>query len=124
MRTLERNKQEFWYANPTGTEPTYDDYGFENGTVISYSLPVKVKANISAARGTEELDAFGINTNYSKTIVTDDLTLPITKSSILWIGTEPDLRGEKGAHKHNYAVVAVAKSLNSMTIAVAEVSVS
>lgn len=124
MKALNRNKQAFWYANQTGYEPIYDDYGYESGTAIAYSAPVQFMANISAARGTEERDAFGINTVYSKTIVTDDLNLPITKSSILWIGTEPDEQGEKGSVKHNYVVVAVAKSLNSLTIAVAEVSVS
>ena len=124
MKALNRNKQTLWYANPIGTEILTDEYGYESGTSILYSEPVEIRANISAARGTEELDAFGINTNYSKTIVTDDLTLPITKSSILWIGKEPDALGEKGLSKHNYVVVSVAKSLNSLKIAVAEVSVS
>lgn len=126
MKALLRNKRSFWYANITDTEQiTDDDTGYETGeTYIGYSDPVEVKANISAARGNADLDEFGINANYSKTIVTDNLTLPIDKSTILWIDCEPDEFGEAGEIKHDYVVVAVAKSLNSMTIAIKEVSVS
>lgn len=125
MRTLLRNKQRFWFANITGTTRTVDEYGYETGeSEVAYSEPVEFEANISAARGTTDLDAFGINTNYTKTIVTDDLTLPIDKSTILWIDCEPDENGEAGNIKHDYVVVAVAKSINSVTIAIKEVSVS
>ena len=125
MRTLKRNKQIFWYANIIDTKQIEDEYGNETGeTFIEYSAPIEVLANISAARGTSDLDAFGINANYSKTIVTDDLTIPIDKSTILWVDNEPDEYGEAGEIKHDYVVVAVAKSLNSITIAIKEVDVS
>lgn len=125
MRTLLRNKQRFWFANITGTTRTVDEYGYETGeSEVAYSEPVEFEANISAARGATDLDAFGINTNYTKTIVTDDLTVPIDKSTILWIDCEPDENGEAGNIKHDYVVVAVAKSINSVTIAIKEVSVS
>lgn len=125
MKTLLRNKQVFWYSNILSTSRLTDEYGNETGELaVEYSAPVSLEANISAARGTTELDAFGINTNYSKTIVTDLLTTPIDKSTIIWIDNEPDENGESGKIKHNYVVVAVAKSLNSLTIAVKEVSVS
>ena len=125
MKTLLRNKQVFWYSNILSTSRLTDEYDNETGELaVEYSAPVSLEANISAARGTTELDAFGINTNYSKTIVTDLLTTPIDKSTIIWIDNEPDENGESGEIKHNYVVVAVAKSLNSLTIAVKEVSVS
>lgn len=125
MRTLERNKQIFYYANIDSTAQATDEYGNETGeTNITYTAPVAFMANISAARGTADLDAFGINANYTKQIVTDNLTIPVDKSTILWIDIEPDENGEAGTVKHNYVVVAVAKSLNSVTIAVKEVSVS
>jgi hypothetical protein len=125
MRTLLRNKRKFWYANFDTQTQAVDEYGNETGEpCISYTEPVEFEANISAARGTADLDAFGINSNYSKTIVTDDLTLPIDKSTILWIDCEPDDDGEAGEIKHDYVVVAVARSLNSLTIAIKEVSVS
>ena len=125
MKALLRNKQAFYYANISTTADATDEYGNKTGEQnITYSAPVSVMANISPARGSADLDAFGINADYTKTIVTDDLTLPVDKSTILWIGVEPDKDGEAGTVKHNYVVVQVAKSLNSMTIAVKEVSVS
>lgn len=125
MKTLLRNKRTFWYSNIASTERVVDEYGKETGeTYIEYAEPTACEANISAARGTSDLDAFGINANYSKTIITDDLTIPIDKSTILWIDVEPDDSGEAGEIKHDYVVVAVAQSINSVTIAVKEVSVS
>lgn len=125
MKTLERNKRTFWYANISTQTPAVDEYGNKTGEVnITYGLPVSFEANVSAARGSSELDAFGINANYSKTIVTDNLTIPINKSTILWIDSEPDANGEAGNVKHDYVVVAVAESPNSVTIYVKEVSVS
>lgn len=125
MRALLRNKRKFWYANFDTQTQAVDEYGNETGEqIVQYTEPVEFEANISAARGTADLDAFGINSNYSKTIVTDDLTLPIDKNTILWVDCEPDDDGESGAIKHDYVVVAVAKSLNSLTIAIKEVSAS
>ena len=128
MKALNRNKRTFWYANQSQNvppTPQYDDYGLETGDMgLTYDLPTEVSANISAARGTADLDAFGINSNYSKTIVVDNLTLPIDKSTILWVDKVPDANGEAGAVKHDYAVVGVARSINSLTIAIKEVSVS
>lgn len=119
MKALLRNKRTFWYANlssDTPPSPQYDDYGNETGEMwLTYNLPTEFHANISAARGTA---------NYTKTIVTDNLTLPVDKSTILWVDCEPDANGEAGAVKHDYVVVAVARSLNSLTIAIKEVSVS
>ena len=125
MKALLRNKQEFYYANISTTADAEDEYGNLTGEqTITYSAPIKTEANISPARGSADLDMFGINANYTKTIVTDDLTIPIDKSTILWIDAVPDKDGEAGTVKHNYVVVQVAKSLNSVTIAVKEVSVS
>lgn len=125
MRTLLRNKRKFWYANYDSQTIAVDENGYETGEqIVQYTEPVEFEANISAARGTADLDAFGINSNYSKTIVTDDLTLPIDKNTILWVDCKPDDNGEAGAIKHDYVVVAVARSLNSLTIAIKEVSAS
>lgn len=128
MKALLRNKRSFWYANINSQNPEtvkYDTYGNESGDIgVNYTAPVQAYANISAARGTADLDAFGINANYSRTIVTADLTMPIDEHTILWIDCEPDSNGEAGTVKHDYVVVAVAKSLNSLTIAVKEVNVS
>lgn len=125
MKALLRNKRTFYYANIDSSSRPTDEYGNETSEVsITYTAPVSATANISAARGTADLDAFGIGANYSKTIVTDDKTLSIDKSTILWIDSVPDKDGEAGTVKHDYVVVAVAESPNSLTIAIKEVSVS
>lgn len=125
MRTLKRNQVPFWYANPVSQKAVLDEYGNETSDIeITYSLPVEVNANISPARGTADLDMFGINESYTKTIVSENKELPINKATILWIDSEPDVNGEAGNVKHDYVVVAVAKSLNSVTIAIKGVDVS
>jgi len=121
MKALARNKQAFWYALYEGKTPIVDDNGYDTGDFdVQYSAPVKFLANISPARGTADAEQFGITTNYTHTIVTDDLSLPIDTNSILWIGIAPT----DGDNSHNFVVVQVARSLNSLTIAVREVEVS
>lgn len=125
MRTLERNMQNFHYALYVSDEPIIDEYGNDTGqSEITYSAPVSMKANISAARGTSDVEQFGIAANYTKTIVTADMSCPIDESAILWIGVEPDADGEVGAIKHNYVVAQVARSINGITYAVRGVEVS
>lgn len=125
MNTLNLNKRAFYYANINTTASTYDECGNETGEkAITYAAPVSALGNISPARGTAELDQFGINSNYSKAIVVDDPTIAITKSTILWIDCVPDKDGEAGTIKHDYVVVQVAISKHYAVIAVKEVSVS
>lgn len=119
MRSLERNKQTFYYALYKGEveETEFDDPTMYTGErTPTYESPVQMRANISAARGDSEWTPFGVNTDYSKTIVTTDMSCPMNEDTILWIGiptTEP----------HNYVVTRVAKSINSITYAIKEVNV-
>ena len=115
MRGLARNKTTVYYALYTGdTENTVDGL-YTGETIPSYGTPQELGANVSAARGTSEIDLFGINVSYTKTIVVDDTDCPIDEHSILWIGIE-------ATSPHNYEVVGVAKSLNHITYAVQEVN--
>ncbi len=61
---------------------------------------------------------FGDTENYDKVLMTDDLNVPITETSILWIDALDTTK------PHDYIVKKVAKSLNSVSIAVSKVSVS
>lgn len=116
MRALQRNKQTFYYALYLGATESVDEDGYYTGEMTSsYSTPVEARANISPARGEADVELFGITEQYTKTIVTTDMNCPIDTTSQLWIGipiTEP----------YNYVVVRVAKSLNSITYAIREVS--
>ena len=120
MRCLQRNKQTFYYALYTGKEQIIDANGNKSGQYrVIYSDPVEMKANISASRGSSDVEMFGISELYTKTIVTEDLSCPIKEDSILWIGKEPYENEE--LTPYNYVVVQKAQSLNSITYAVREV---
>lgn len=119
MRTLKRNKQTIYYALYEGKEPVYDEYGNPTGEYeVFYSEPVLLRINVSAARGEYSTRQFGEIENYDKILLTDDVNVPISETSILWIDnldiSEP----------HDYVVKKIAKSLNSVSIAVSKVSVS
>ena len=119
LRTLERNKQVVYYALFDGKEPVIDEYGNQTGEYeILYTPPTLLKINVSAARGEYSTRQFGDTEKYDKVLMTDDLNVPITETSILWIDS---LDTEK---PHDYIVKKVAKSLNSVSIAVSKVSVS
>jgi hypothetical protein len=117
MRGLARNKQTIWFAQYVGEGENKDSDSLYTGeTIPVYSDPYPIRANVSAARGTSDIELFGVNTNYTKTVVVDDTICPIDEHSRLWIDRDPRL----GA-SHNYEVVMVAKSLNHITYAVKQV---
>ena len=121
MRTMTRNKIRIFYANYRDKVPVKDEYGNITGEYeILYDTPVEVKANVSAARGESTTRQFGEDVRYDRIIVLDDPTFPITETSILWIDTLP---GESNA-PHDYIVKQVARSLNSVSIAVSKVNVT
>lgn len=116
MRNLNRNESTIYFALYKGEEEKLDSNSLYTGEVVaSYYDPVAIKASVSAARGTADIDLFGIETSYSKTVIVDDIHCPIDEYSRLWIDRTPDL-------PYNYAVVQVAKSLNHIAYAVREVS--
>lgn len=119
MMCLAQNQQKLFYALYQGKTQVLDGDGNKTGQWnISYSNPVQVYMNISPAKGTSDIEQFGINNPYTKTLMTDDINCPISTDSILWIGNDPD------TDPHNYVVVTVAKSINSITYAVKEVDVT
>ena len=124
MKALVRNKQKFYYALFVSTETVQDEYGNETGEQPAvYSEPVEMWANISPATGQSNTEMFGNLDNYDKVIVTDDLECPIDEHSVLFIDQEPE-HNMDGKLMYDYIVKRVAKSLNSVSIAVSKVKVS
>ena len=122
MRILNRNKTSCYYALYQGREPRKNDAGLFNGTSkLLYSDPVLFQANVSAAKGETATRQFGEDEGYDRTIVCG-LDVPVDEYSVLWIGIEPYKDGERTPW--NYVVKKVARSINSVTIAVRQVSVS
>lgn len=116
MRGLSRNKTTIYYALYEGNGEHMEDGLYTGEPDPTYSTPVALRASVSAARGTADVDLFGVNSSYSKTVIVDNTSCPIDEHSRLWIGIKPT-----GSAPHNYEVVQVAKSLNHIAYAVREV---
>lgn len=134
MRCLNKNKAPLWYALYKGKTEMLDAQGRRTGQYrIEFENPVKVMANISAAKGETATRQFGEEASYDRVIVIDDPRTPIDELAVLWIDNPPAI-DEYGVLKtdqngsiitpHDYAVKQVARSLNSASIAIGKVNVS
>lgn len=124
VRTLKRNQRGFYYCLYTGADEIVDEYGNATGEFPPiYAAPVYMKANISPATGVSATEQFGNLDSYDKVIVTDDMECPIDEHSVLFIDKAPE-HSLDGALMYDYIVRRVAKSLNSISIAVRKVTVS
>ena len=128
MNCLARNKTTIYYATVSGTTELTDEYGNKTGQYeLTYSAPVEWAANIRWDSGSVQLDGFGLNQSGTRRIVTCDVDVPITDSTILWIGITPTVDEKTGevSPAHNYVVSgAPERSLNQLAILVQEVNVS
>jgi hypothetical protein len=122
---MKRNKRSFYYALYVGKNELLDEYGNTTGQYkVLYSNPIKCEANSSAGDGTTESQPFGNSISYDKVIVMDNPKHPINEDTILWVDTQPVINAD-GSTKtpHDYIVKKVARSLNSVSIAVSKVLV-
>ena len=127
MRCLNRNKVSFYYANIIGSEEVTDENGYKTGeTRLIYDKPKELTANISVAKGEVVFQLFGGNESYDKIIVSDDVNIPINEYSVLWIDTVPlfDEISKEVITPNDYIVKKIARSLNSISIAVSRVNAS
>lgn len=103
-------------------ESQKNESGLLTGThKLSYSEPTPFHANVSAAKGETSTRQFGEDEGYDRTIVCSN-DIPIDEYSVLWIGIKPFENGE--SVPWNYIVKKIARSINSVTIAVRQVNVS
>lgn len=123
MKTMERNKTAFWYMTYADRVPVTDEYGNEIGELATYNDPAMLRANISPATGTSQVEQFGSLAGYDKVIVTDDVNCPIDENSVLFIDKAVEFTDD-GKPLYDYTVKRVARSLNSVSYAVTKVSVS
>jgi hypothetical protein len=135
MHSLKKNQQKLWYSTYADQITIYERD--KNGEIVydeidgeyipriiaeraGYSNPVSFYANISAAKGTSDSEVFGVSLDYTKTISTTDMTLPIDEKSLVWFETEPknNADGTIDSGSADYSVVAVARSLNNVVYAI------
>ena len=124
MKCLARNKQTFYYSLYVNKTEIIDEYGNGSGEYeIQYTTPTECKANISPAQGETETRQFGNDVKYDKVIVIDNSRIEIDEHSILWIDRLPNLPTEDNTIPHDYVVRGIARSLNSVSLAVEKVEV-
>lgn len=120
MRSLRRNKQPLYYATYVKKIPVTDENGdFTGDEETVYSKPIPFYENISPEKGSSQEEVFGKSLDYSRTVSTCNMSLPIDEFSRIWIETEPVLKPDGTAYgdSADYSVVAIAKSLNSVVYA-------
>ena len=117
MRCLRRNKTSYWYGRYVDSGIAYDEWGNESGKDITYSKPVKAKANISPARNVDVIALFGTELNYDKVLCMDEA--PFDENALLWIDTDPaPAQDGTATQPPDYIVKRIAPSLNSVLVAV------
>ena len=135
MRSLKKNQQKLWYS--TYADQITEYYRDSEGNIIhdeidgdliprikneraGYNNPVSFYANISAGKGTAQEEVFGVSLDYTKTISTSDMDLPISETSLIWFETEPTYNddGMVNEASADYSVAAVARSLNNVVYAI------
>lgn len=138
MRSLKKNQQKLYYSTYADQITIYERE--ENGEIVydeidsekypriiaeraGYNKPVSFDANVSAGKGTAQEDVFGKDIDFTRTISTTDLTLPIDTLSLVWIESEPKYLedGTVDPNSADYKVEAKpARSLNQLMIALKE----
>lgn len=121
MRNLRKNQRGMWYSLYNKKIPILDENGDETGDYkICYSSPFFFEASLSAGKGIVQANVFGVDVDYTRTISTTDMDLPITETSLVWYETEPILLedGTADPNSADYEVAAPpADSLNVLVIA-------
>lgn len=134
MRDCKKNQQELYYS--TYSDQITEYYRDSDGNIIydeidgefiprikneraGYNNPVSFYANISAGKGTSQEEVFGVSLDYTKTISTTDMSLPLDEKSLVWFETEPTYNADGTVNEASadYSVVGIAKSLNNVVYA-------
>ena len=123
MRNLTINKTKHFVLNYKGEEKVKDDNGFYTGeTTISYTKPIAFMGHISGARGSSQIEMFGTDVNYDKTIILtkkEFKKLKITENSVFFINTKPTY--ENGEPLYDYRVMRIAETINEVALALEKV---
>ena len=76
---------------------------------------------MSPATGQSSIEMFGNFADYDRILVTDDVDIPINENSVLFIDTVPII-SDNNISNFDYEVRRVARSFNSVSIAIKRVS--
>ena len=98
-------------------DETDADGNYTGGQRATYGKVTKARMNISGGRGQAEIELFGIDNPFTRTAVTDDLETPFDTDTVFWFGIDPM------TETHNYRCTGVARTINQVVIALAELNV-
>ncbi len=120
MRSMERNKQNIYYALYQDQVPILDEDGNETGDYkTGYSNPLPFRIRVSPNKGESENNAFGKSLDYDRVMYTSDHSFPIDEFSILWVDTMPEIKEDGSTDTpHDYTVKRQAKDLNEWLFAI------
>lgn len=117
MRTTQRDKRTIYYALYQGVHEIQDlDGNYTGEQTDEYGTITKARMNISGGRGQAEIELFGIDNPFTRTAVTDDLNTPFDTDTVFWFDNDPL------TEEHNYRCTGVARTINQVVIALAEIS--
>lgn len=126
MRCLEIEKETVWYCSCKGKVERLTESGGHTGEYIKqFSKPIAFRCNILPVRSkggsvrlggkVDEID-IGLDLEYSRILICDDITLPIKEEDVLFLEKKPKF-DENNYPLHDYKVVAIVRSLNVLEIA-------
>lgn len=115
MRTVHRDKRPVAYAHYEGVTEILDNGDHTGEWEVHYSEPVRTLMNVSGGRGQADVAMFGLECNFARTAVTQDLDTPFDTETVFWVECDPD------TSPYNYRVTAVARTINQVVLALAEV---
>lgn len=132
MRTMSRNRQDYYYATQTGVTMGRDTDGNCTEPVYTFADPVKKQAVISEGVSTSTMQLFGVDVVYDKTVVLNQGEDYLKVGCVLWIDTPISLDANGHLTKtngkidtpYNYVVVKTNKTLNVVTAAIRSVKVA
>ena len=124
MRQLERNKSVIKALNFKKTEDIVDSQGYKTGEKkVIYSPVITFKAHISGAKGSSQVEVFGTDVSYDKTISMRKglfQVLNINENTVFFIDTKVKFEGDTPLY--NYRVYRIAETLNDVVIAIKKVN--
>lgn len=123
MRCMCRNQSAVYYCLYKAREPILDSSGWETSEYrLVYDNAVLLHCNVSPAKGTAQVEQFGNLDSYDKVLVTDQVDCPIDESTVLFVDKVPVYKD--GNPLYDYTVKRVARSKNSLAVALSKVTIS
>lgn len=126
MRMLSKNAQPLHHATYTGKTEIVDEWGNSTGEhVLTYTAPIKAMWNVSVVESEAEVAMFGIQAIDTIVGVAEKDGFPLDETSILWYGITPEIKEDGTTDTaHNYRVVGIRPSLNTVKFYAQKVSVT